>query len=328
MVPLGTGQSAWYRLVVMKEVSELAATFLAHTKVRFVPLSEAEFAALDLLLVRAWEDSRAQWPTVDLPARLFVIHLAERLPEASPNSPIAPLLARMSLAELYLTCACLQGIASAQEAFERNYLARLPGKLRGLKRHDTMIDDICQIARVKLLVATPESAPKIGEYTGRGALLNWVVVTAGRIAIKLRAAEKPAPDDDSEEFFKMLPGQGIDPELDVMKRRHHAEFRQAVREAFSTLSADERHLLRLHFADQLSTYEMASLFRVTQSTISRWLKSARQRVYEETRRSLQARLGLSTLGFKSFLAFVDSQLDLSISQLLGERGVVPPPKGD
>jgi RNA polymerase sigma-70 factor len=307
----------------MQQVPELVATFLAHAKVRFVSPTEA--VALDALLVRAWEDSRAQWPTVELPARLFVIHLAERLPESGPNTPLASLLASLSLAELYLACACLQGIASAQEAFERNYLARLPGKLRSLKQPDAMIDDVCQIARVKLLVATPGSAPKLGEYKGRGALLSWVLVTAGRIATKLRAAEKPAPDDDSEELFKMLPGQGIDPELDVMKRRHHAEFRQAVLEASSMPSADERHLLRLHFADQLSTHELASLFRVNQSTVSRWLKSARQRVYEETRRRLQARLGLSTLGFKSFLAFVDSQLDLSISQLLGEKHVVPPP---
>jgi RNA polymerase sigma-70 factor len=309
----------------MDPVAELAATFLAHTKVRFVPPTEAEAVALEQLLLRTWEDSGARWPAVPLPARLFVIHLAERLPEASPHSPIAPLLAGLSLAELYLTCACLQGMASAHEAFERDYLARLPVKLRGLKQPDAIIDDVCQLTRMKLLVATPESAPKIAEYSGRGALLNWVLVTAGRIAHKLRAAEKPAPDGQAEEIFQALPGHGMDPELDVMKRRHHAEFRQAVREASSTLSADERHLLRLYFADQLSTYELASLFRVSQSTISRWLQSARQRVYEETRSRLQARLGLSSQGLDSFLAFVDSQLDLSISQLLGDKSAVPSP---
>ncbi|WNG15368.1 sigma-70 family RNA polymerase sigma factor [Cystobacter fuscus] len=311
----------------MDEVRELVPTFLAHTKVRFVPPTEAEAAALDQVLIRAWEEARAQWPGVVLPAGPFVLHLAERLPEANSHDPIAPLFARMSLAELYLTCACLQGLASAQEAFERNYLARLPEKLRGLKQPEGIIDDVCQITRVKLLVATPESAPRIGEYTGRGALLSWVLVTAGRIATRLRAAEKPAPEQDAEELLKALPGQGTDPELDVMKRRHHAEFRQALREASSTLSADERHLLRLHFADRLSTYELASLFRVNQSTISRWLKSARQRVYEETRSRLKARLGLSTLGFKSFLAFVDSQMDLSISQLLEDKGTEAPPAG-
>ncbi|MCY1015045.1 sigma-70 family RNA polymerase sigma factor [Pyxidicoccus sp. MSG2] len=305
----------------MEQVPELVATFLAHTRMRVVPPTEAEAGALDALLVRAWEQARTQWPTVTLPVTRFVIHVAERLPASNPVGPIAPLLDSLSLVELYLTCACLQGMTSAQEAFERNYLAKLPAKLRGLKQPDAMIDDVCQITRVKLLVATPESAPRIGDYTGRGALLSWVLVIAGRTASKLRAAEKPAPDDSSEEIIKVLPGQGIDPELDVMKRRHHSEFRQAVREAASTLSPDERHLLRLHFSDQLSTYELASLFRVNQSTISRWLKSARQRVYEETRSRLQERLGLSTPGFKSFLAFIGSQLDLNISQILEEKDV-------
>ncbi|RYZ37106.1 MAG: sigma-70 family RNA polymerase sigma factor [Myxococcaceae bacterium] len=304
----------------MEQVSQRVATFLKHTPVRFIPPTNAEAVALDSLLIRAWEEACAQWPTVKLSVEPFVTHVAERLPKVGPDSPIAPLLTKLSLAELYLTCGCLQGLASAQEAFEKNYLAKLPGKLRGLRQADAMIDDVCQITRVKLLVATPESAPKIGEYTGRGALLSWVLVTAGRIANKLRASEKPSSEDSAEEILKMLPGQGVDPELDVMKRRHHAEFRQAVHEAASTLSADERHLLRLHFADQLSTYELASLFRVNQSTISRWLKSARQRVYEETRSRLQERLGLSTLGFKSFLAFIDSQLDLNISQILEEKG--------
>ncbi|WP_163997068.1 sigma-70 family RNA polymerase sigma factor [Pyxidicoccus caerfyrddinensis] len=304
----------------MEQVPELVATFLAHTSTRFAPPTAAEAAALDALLRRAWEESRAQWPTVTLPVTQFVRHLAERLPKVSPDSPIAPLLESLSLADLYLACACLQGMASAHEAFERNYLARLPVKLRSLRQPDAMIDDVCQITRVKLLVATPESPPRIGDYTGKGALLSWVVVTAGRIASKLRAAEKPAPDDSSEELLQVLPGQGIDPELDVMKRRHHEAFRQAVREAASTLSAHDRHLLRLHFANQLTTYELGSLFRVNQSTVSRWLKSARQRVYEETRSRLQERLMLSTPGFKSFLAFIGSQLDLNISQILEEKG--------
>ena len=128
-------------------------------------------------------------------------------------------------------------------------------------------------------------------------------VIAVRIAIKLQAAKKPAAARTlGRASSRCCRRQGVDPELDVIKRRHHADLRQAMREAFSTLSADERHLLRLHFVDRLSTYELASLFRVNQSTISRWLKSARQTVYKETRRRLQERLGLSTQDFQSFLA--------------------------
>ncbi|WP_395835397.1 hypothetical protein [Archangium violaceum] len=76
-------------------------------------------------------------------------------------------------------------------------------------------------------------------------------------------------------------------------------------------------------------YELADLFRVNQSTVSRWLKSARQSVHEETRHRLQERLGLSSRDFQSFLAVLDSKLELSISQLLGEaHGMPPAPKPD
>lgn len=285
----------------------------------------SDAAAVERLLLHAWETSRAQWPGVALPAGPFVTYLAERLPEASPNSPIEPLLEQLSLAELYLACACVRGIVPAIELFERNYLAKLPGLLRGPKQPDAMIDDVCQLARVKLLVSTPEGGPRLAEYTGRGSLLSWVRVTAVRIAIKLQAVEKPAPDEDSDTVFAALPAPGVDAELDLIKRRYHTDFRQSVREAFTVLSADERHLLRLYFVDQLSMYELAALFRVNQSTVSRWLKTARQTVYEETQRRLQARLGLSARDFKSFLAVLDSQLELDISQMLKEEDGVPRP---
>ena len=305
----------------MVPASKLAAIFLAHTKVRFVPPVDA--AALERLLVHAWEASRAQWRTVPLPAELFVKHLAERLPEATPTSPIESLLEPLSLAELYLACACLHGVGAALEVFERSYLSKLPGLLRSPKYPDTMIEDICQLTRMKLLVPPPEGRPKIAEYTGRGALASWVRVTATRIAIKLHSTEKPAPEEDADTFFSALPAPGVDPELDAIKRRHQPDLREAMREAFSSLSPEDRHLLRLYFVDQLSMYELATLFRVSQPTISRWLKSTRETVYKETRRHLQARLGLSQRDFQSFLAMLDSQLELSISQLLGAEDAPP-----
>lgn len=311
----------------MEQVHGLAATFLAHAKVRFVP--PVDTAALEGLLVQAWEASRARWPAVALPAEPFVTHLAERLPKAEPDDPIEPLLAQLSLAELYLACACLRGLPSAIELFERNYLAKLPRLLRGPRLSEALLDDVCQLTRVKLLVTTPEGPPKIAEYAGRGALMSWVQVAATRFAIKLQAVAKPSSDEDVDIVGRALPAPGIDAELDLMKRRYHAEFRQAVREAFAALSADERYLLRLYFVDRLSMYELADLFRVNQSTVSRWLKSARQSVYEETRHRLQERLGLSSRDFQSFLAVIDSQFELSISQLLGEaHGVSPAPKPD
>ncbi|WP_224372614.1 sigma-70 family RNA polymerase sigma factor [Hyalangium versicolor] len=305
----------------MEQVSGLAATFLAHAKVRFVP--QPDPAALEPLLASAWEGSRTQWPGVELPPTVFVAHLAERLSDTNPPVSVESLLEQVSTEELYLACACLRGVPTAIAAFERQYLAKLPKLLKSPGQPAAMIDDVCQLAREKLLVAAPPEKPKLAEYSGRGSLMGWVRITAVRIATRQRMAEKPAPDREAETIFKALPAPGLDAELDLIKRRYHADFKAAVREAFSGLSDDERHLLRLYFVDQLSTYELATLYRVNQGTISRWLKSARQTVYEETRRRLQSRLGLTTRDFKSFLAVLDSQLELSISQLLGEDDARP-----
>lgn len=305
---------------------KLAATFLAHAKVRLVP--PVDVAELERLLLQAWESSRTQWPTVALPAEQFVTHLAERLPQGpEPTPSLEPLLASLSLSELYLACACLQGMDAALELFERHYLAKLPASLRQSKHSHTTPEDICQLARMKILVPTPEGRPKIAEYMGRGALQSWVRVTAMRIAIKLQSNEKPAPEEDSDTIVSLIPAPGVNPELDAIKRRHQPELRQALREAFSSLSSEDRHLLRLRFADRLSTYELAKLFRVSQPTISRWLKSTLETVQKDTLRRLQARLGLSQRDFQSFLALLYSQLELSISQLLGaEDAPLRPPK--
>jgi RNA polymerase sigma-70 factor (ECF subfamily) len=301
----------------MADVPELVATLLTHARVRLTPPGDA--AALESLLSRAWEAARSQWNPVELPAGLFVRHLAERLPQASPDSSIEALLEPLSLSELYLACACARGLPSAAEVFEQHYLAKLPALLAYLKQPAALVDDVCQLARVRLLLRTPESEPRINDYTGRGALLSWVRVTAVRIALKLQAADKPAPDEDMADVLDALPAPGVDAELDLIKQRHQSELRQALREAFATLSPDERHLLRLYFVDRLSTTELGALLRVNQSTISRWVKSARQSIYEETRRRLQARLNLSAGGFQSFLSVLDSQLDVSLSQLFGEE---------
>jgi RNA polymerase sigma-70 factor (ECF subfamily) len=297
-----------------KQVPALAAIFLAHVKVRF---AAADTAALDRLLVQHVKTCQAQWPTVQLPAEVFVRHLAERLPDASPESPLEPLLEKLVLGDLYLACGCLQGSRTAIELFERTYLAKLPEYLRSPNQSDAMVEDICQQVRMKLLLATPESAPKLGNYKGWGSLMAWVRVTATRMAIKQQGSDKLTLPDDPDKLFETMPSSDVDGDLALIKRRYQSEFRQATLAAFSALSDDERHLLRLYFVDRLSSYKIAPLFRVDQATISRRLKSIRERVYEETRKHLQAQLSLSPQEFKSFMVLINSQLNVTISQLLG-----------
>lgn len=304
----------------MSGTPDLAATFLAHAKVRLVPPPDT--ATLNRLLTQAWENAHARWPAVNLTPELFMKHLAERLPGTGTAGALEPLLAQLSLAELYLACACLHDVPLAVETFEQHYLKKLRKLLGHRKQSAATLDEVCQLARVRILVPTPESPPKIAEYSGQGSLLGWVRVVAVRISIKLSASQKPVTED-TDTVLSALPEPGTAPDMDFIKQHHHEDLRQAMREAFASLSGEDRYLLRLYFVDQLSMYDLVPLLRVSQPTISRRLKSAREKVYAETRRHLQARLGLSQNDFQSFMKLLDSQFDVRISQLLGDA---PPPE--
>lgn len=278
---------------------------------------------LEALLRDAWETGRKTWPQVDLAPDVFERYLAGKLPERSEGSPLAPLLEQLAIADLYLACACVHNVPEAAETLERYFLARLPSLLAYLKLPETVLDDVCQSVRIDLLVGTPGAKPQLTAYTGRGALLSWIRVIAVRKALKDGGAPQERPEEQALAAIEAMPAPGDGAELDLIKHRYRREFRQAVSEAFAALSPEQRHLLRLHYIEQLPTTQLGPVFGVNQSTISRWLKDARATVYEETKHRLRERLGLSSQEFESLMVAINSQLDLSLSRLLQEEAGSP-----
>lgn len=308
----------------MPETPDLAATFLAHARVCLAPPSDA--ASLNGLLIRVWESARAQWPAVKLDPGLFMQHLAERLPREEAAHSLETLLSQVAVEELYLACACLHHVPLAIETFEQHYLRKLPRILRDYERSAAALDEICQLTRVKLLVPSAEGLPKIGEYKGKGALMNWVSVTAVRIAAKERRRQKPAdPLDDPDDplIGPILPV--MDPELERIRRLHQEDLRDAMRKAIASLTDEDRYFLRLHYVDGLSTYKMAPLLGKSQPTSHRRLAQIQEKLSKETRRILQERLQVSQPEFQSLIKLLYSQFELSLSQLLGKtaKGSLP-----
>jgi len=280
------------------------------------PLGDVEFESL---LRRAWETGRRRWPQVDLPAEVFLRHLAGLLAESRADGPLAPWVEQLDFEGLYLACACVKGVSGASEMFEQHYMARLPALLGYLKLSSVMLDEICQQLRMHLLMRTPAAPPRLATYTGRGALLIWMRVIAVRMALKQGASVRGMPEENGLAALEDLPAPGTDPELALLKSRYRYEFRQAVREAFAALSDDQRYLLRLHFLEGLPTTRMGPLFGKDQSTISRWLKDVRERVYEETKHRLREHLRLSSQEFESLMSAIQSKFDVSLGQLLGQE---------
>lgn len=295
-------------------MSELALAFLEDAKGRG-DLPPDEGGELERLLQHAIETGRRPWPDVSVPADVFVRYLAQRLPPVRPGVPLAEVLERMHVSDLYVACACMNKVPEAIPALERHYLAELPAQL---KQPASVADEICQSIRIQLLVGSAQVGPRLATYMGHGSLRNWLRVMAVHLIPHAPAPQQGSPEENILQVLEALPASGPDAELDLIRSRFQRDFRTALRDAFAALEPEQRRLLRFYYVDRLTTTELGKLFGMNQSTASRRLALARETVYEGTRHLLQERLKLSSQEFDSLLIAVRSKLDVSIGQLLGE----------
>ena len=90
-----------------------------------------------------------------------------------------------------------------------------------------------------------------------------------------------------------------------------------MKDALGALGERDRLLLRLHLVSGVSVENIGNMYGVSQSTASRWLAKAREDVAGEAQRLLRERLGVAPSEVASLADLVASQLDLSMSRILG-----------
>lgn len=280
----------------------------------------AELSAIPTLaavLTEALATARATWPTVAVSDHRFVGQLATAL-SASDDAALLP---QLRFSDLYLTAACADGDRAAIELLTTRYRADLAAALRQIGLPASQIDELIQDLWQTLLVGPADGRARIADYRGRGDLHRWLRASALRAAYKHleRSGRSVALDDD----LAAVPAGGLDPEMDYLKRRYAAEFRDALHAAIAGLEPRQRALLRRHHLDGMSVDELGALHRVHRSTAARWVADARQVVLRATRRELQVRLRLAEAEMSSLLGFVQSQLDVSIERVLASTGAAP-----
>jgi RNA polymerase sigma-70 factor (ECF subfamily) len=211
--------------------------------------------------------------------------------------------------DLVLAWNVARGHRDAVARFEREIAGEIAASARKVDRARSFVDEITQVVRVRLLVG---DAPRIASYRGRGPLRAWVAVTALRIALNAKRDKQPASDDVLADVVDREP----DPELRHLRTLYRAEFREALVGALTGLPQRERALLRLRFVAGLELAHIGKLYRVHESTASRWIAAAVEAVGIATRKELVKRLEVTAATADSVARMVASQLDLSIARIL------------
>lgn len=261
--------------------------------------------------------ARAAWPALSLDPATFVRHVAERVPI---DEPIERALEQLHATDLYLACACAHDVRGAVERFQQQYSPTIAAFLQRVDRSPTFIGEVQQSVLEKLFVSDAGAPPKIMGYSGRGPLSSWVGVVAQRTGLSLLRQEGSYArrvQVDEEALAEAIP-HGADPELDYLRVRYRAEFRDAFQAAVAGLTSRERVILRLFLVNGFSHEKIGAIYRVHQSTISRWIGNARDAIARDSQRFLLERLNVSPSEFESLAHLVGSQLDFSLARWLGE----------
>ncbi len=219
-------------------------------------------------------------------------------------------------ADLALAFCAGTGDSMAAKRFEELVAAEITAAVRGVDRDPAFVDEIAQRTRVRLVVGDGEgSPPRITTYRGMGPLKAWVAIAAQRLALNAKRDAKPAARATDDVLADVVDREP-DPELRHLKTLYRAEFRDALVAALAGLSDRLRAVLRLRFVEGLELAQIGRLYRVHESTASRWISGALEDIARATREALAARLAVSTATADSVARMVQSQLDLSIGQLL------------
>jgi RNA polymerase sigma-70 factor, ECF subfamily len=275
-----------------------------------------EQAPLSELIEPALAQARAAFPDLDIAEDVFLEHLGARVDPsiADPEAAIGSL----HVADLYLACGCTLGLPGAQSAFSTRFLAEVPRYLARIDGPATLADEVRQELAQRLLLGEPPEPPRIATYNGQGALASWVAISAQRLALNLlaRKTEVPIGSATTDATLRLL-AEGGDPELLLSKQHLRQEFEAAIRTAIAALSSRDRMLLRLSVTGGMSCRKLAEIYKVNFATVSRWQAKLRGSLLANVEQYLRQERGIDPADLTSMLGLARSQIDLSLSGLLG-----------
>jgi RNA polymerase sigma-70 factor (ECF subfamily) len=231
-------------------------------------------------------EARAAWPGIALGDPEFVAYVTIKMAEDAPGVDPLEALGRVRVSELFLAYACALRDPAAITHFERIYFAEVDAAWRRFDALPVTLDDLRQRVREKLFLATP---PDLLGYGGRGDLRGWLRATVVHMLVNIATREARERPTESV-FFDAVVDLTVDAEAAYLKQACREEFEQAFIAAIEGLTAREKTLLRMAFADGFNVDQIGGAFRVHRATAARWVAKARDRLVQRTHTQLMARL--------------------------------------
>lgn len=244
----------------------------------------------------------ATYPDIAVDSDAFLRHVAQLVRGMETRGSVR-------CSDLFLAYASGIGNAQALRIFELEQMSTVPAFLSKYRLDREQLVEVLQRIRERLFVAEAEP-PRILSYSGQGPLGGWLRMVAVRAAVDFLREQgrelEPQP----------LAGVEVGPELALAKARHAEQFGAAIKAALAELPDRDATLLQLRYAQGMEAPNIAAIYRVNPRTIQRWLAEAHEAVRRSVKKNLSQGGFVSERDLDSLLRLVQSQLDLTLSDLL------------
>ena len=288
----------------------LAPLLLAHLSPE-AQATLAEERELEPRLAAFVATARAAWPELEVAATRLFAAVAAAL-----GAPTLAALEDLRAADLWLACAALGGDPRAIRVIDQ-HLARIAPLLRGVGLAAHELDDVVQQLRARLVLDDGDRRAKLASYAGRGPIEHWLRIVAVRYARDVRAAHER--DQLMETFSSAIHACATDdPELDHVRQRYGALFREALAAAIDALEPDDRDLIR-RVAAGTSPAALGEALGVHRTTAIRRFERAQGALREGVRTQLVQRLAIDRFAADSVLRLYDSGFQLGLAAMLESR---------
>jgi RNA polymerase sigma-70 factor (ECF subfamily) len=174
------------------------------------------------------------------------------------------------------------------------------------------IDDVDQeLLRLVVLPGARGEAPKLASYRGQGSLARWCRVTATRLAMHARPTVTPPP---GATLLDEGPMRGLE------RATYAQPLGAALAAAVARLGDRDRRLLQLSIVERVRNRALGTMFDVHESTVGRWLASAKAALRDEVRRCMHESTGVSAAEVDSIIRAYDGRFELSTRLLWPASG--------
>lgn len=255
-----------------------------------------------------FEEAVSSHGSFDLSGSDFARHVIEvahrRAARCDPPAPLAEILDRTCYPDLYLAFGMASGSEAAWQRFEKELVPYVKGIVSGFTSDRSAVHDVTQDLLADLFFTDrARGRSRIMSYEGASSLRRWLMlVMRNRTVDALRRYRVEVPIDILPEPDEHVSAGAPLPEEQVQRSLDRHVLSQVVPAAFAELPAEDRLILKMRYVDGRKQRDIARLYGVDESRVSRWLT----RIYRTVLRNALERLtedhGLDRQGASELLA--------------------------